>query len=83
MTDVDENGVDRIDRFRAYSQRFIQYSVTDEVYSETLKYMLQLRAERDEARREVCEWVALQTGRYPRVIASNRDWNCFAKEEEQ
>jgi len=35
--------------------------------------------ERDEARREVCEWiwVALQTKREPHLIAQNRGWDCF------
>lgn len=37
--------------------------------------------ERDEARREVCEWMSLQTERQPRVIAQNRGWDCFKKEE--
>jgi len=36
-----------------------------------------MRAERDEARREVCEWVSLQTKRKPREIAQNRGWDCF------
>ena len=38
--------------------------------------------ERDEARREVCEWiwVALQTKREPHLIAQNRGWDCFDKE---
>jgi hypothetical protein len=39
--------------------------------------------ERDEARREVCEWMSLQTKRQPRVIAQNRGWDCFKKEDEQ
>lgn len=36
-----------------------------------------LTKERDEARREWCTRVALQTERKPRVIAKNRGWDCF------
>jgi hypothetical protein len=36
-----------------------------------------LRAERDEARREVCEWVALQTKRTSREVEQGRGWDCF------
>jgi len=41
-----------------------------------------LRVERDEARREVCEWISLQTKRKTRGIAQNRGWDCFKKEDE-
>jgi NAD-specific glutamate dehydrogenase len=33
--------------------------------------------ERDEARWEVCEWVALQTKRTAREVADGRCWDCF------
>ena len=36
-----------------------------------------LRKERDEARREVCEWVALQTKRTSREVEQGRGWDCF------
>jgi hypothetical protein len=39
--------------------------------------------ERDDARREVCEWVSLQTKRSPRVIALNRGWNCYEKHDDE
>lgn len=52
MNDKDENGVDRMERFRGYSQRFIQFSVADEVYRETLEYMKHLRNERDAMRQQ-------------------------------
>jgi len=51
-----------------------------------------LRVERDEARREVCEWVALERDRtkhvkgnkrtQPSDIADERGWDCFKKEDE-
>ena len=80
MKDVDENGVDRIHRFRAYSERFIQFSVAHEVYEDTLEYILHLRKERDEARREVCQF---RSTSYPHdmkevyEIADSRGWDCF------
>ena len=36
-----------------------------------------LRTERDEARREVCEWVAMMTKRKPSTAAKDRGWDCF------
>lgn len=36
-----------------------------------------LRKERDEARREVCEWVAMMTKRKPSTAAKDRGWDCF------
>tara|TARA_R110002126_G_scaffold287211_1_gene439719 strand:- start:1582 stop:1842 length:261 start_codon:yes stop_codon:yes gene_type:complete len=80
MKDVDENGVDRIHRFRAYSERFRQFSVAHEVYEDTLEYILHLRKERDEARREVCQF---RSTSYPHdmkevyEIADSRGWDCF------
>lgn len=52
MKDIDENGVDRMERFQGYSQRFTQFSVADEVYRETLEYMKHLRNERDAMRKQ-------------------------------
>ena len=91
MKDIDENGVDRMERFRGYSQRFTQFSVADEVYRETLEYMKHLRKERDEARRELCKIHALGFKRgyigthgYPcssgpsaMCVAAERGWDCF------
>jgi len=36
-----------------------------------------LRKERDEARREVCEWVALSLKRTSREVENKRGWDCF------
>jgi hypothetical protein len=36
-----------------------------------------LRTERDEARREVCEWVALHSKKTTSAIAKDRNWDCY------
>ena len=33
--------------------------------------------ERDDARREVCEWVAMMTRKKPSMAAKQRGWDCF------
>ena len=70
MKDIDENGVDRMERFRGYSQRFIQLSVADEVYRETLEYMKHLRKERDAMRKQRDEAVELYTDLLRRLSGS-------------
>lgn len=43
-----------------------------------------LREERDEARREVCEWVSLATRpneKTPQQVAESRGWYCFNTRE--
>lgn len=92
MKDIDENGVDRMERFRGYSQRFTQFSVADEVYRETLEYMKHLRQQRDEAQRDACAFEAINRWniahpkgiilecavvRISREIAVERGWDCF------
>jgi hypothetical protein len=57
MADVDSNGVDILDRFKAFKHRFMQFSVTEDVFNEVVKYIEELRQERDEARRMYCEEV--------------------------
>jgi hypothetical protein len=42
---------------------------------------LDLIAERDEARREVCVWQGLDTGSTPRDTATVRGWDCFRQED--
>ena len=73
------NDDDMIERFRMYSARFEQASVSGEVYTETLQYIIRLRKERDAARREVCRIYA-----NPRVsvflLAERRGWDCFKEE---
>ena len=70
MKDIDENGVDRMERFRGYSQRFIQLSVADEVYRETLEYMKHLRKEQDAMRKQRDEAVELYTDLLRRLSGS-------------
>lgn len=48
---MENNDDDMIERFRMYSTRFKQASVSGEVYTETLEYIIRLRKERD----ELCE----------------------------
>jgi hypothetical protein len=40
----------------------------------------QLRLERDEARREVCEWCGLFTNESPQGVAVKNNWDCFSQE---
>lgn len=39
--------------------------------------------ERDEARREVCEWVAMMTKGKPSTAAKARGWNCFKEKNDE
>ena len=55
MPDVDSNGVDILDRFLAYKCRFMQFSVTEDVFNQVVEYIKELRKERDEAIREADE----------------------------
>ena len=84
MSDVDSNGVDWLDRFRAYSERFKQSSVAGEVYLDTLEHIKCVRKERDEARREIClneaNDLSFELGGVPiapQFIAKKRGWNCY------
>lgn len=77
MSDVDSNGVDWLDRFRAYSERFRQSSVAGEIYEDTIKHIEQLRKERDEARQMYCKLWELpwRTGGIKK--AKELGWDCF------
>jgi vacuolar-type H+-ATPase subunit E/Vma4 len=50
MPDIDSNGVDILDRFLAYKSRFMQFSVTEDVFNQVVEYIKELRKERDEAK---------------------------------
>jgi len=82
MPDVDSNGVDILDRFLAYKSRFMQFSVTEDVFHQVVEHIKELRAERDEARREVCRNEAnhLPTMADPRREAKRRGWDCFKED---
>lgn len=43
----------------------------------TLKALKIARAERDEARRECCQWMAEAEGGTPREHAQEMGWDCF------
>jgi hypothetical protein len=58
MNDKDQ---EVLNRFHLYSQRFLQYSVAEEVYLDTLAYIKQLIEERDEAKREVADAYSKKT----------------------
>lgn len=42
-----------------------------------------MRSERDDARREVCEWVSLSLKRTPREVEIKRGWDCFGKYQDE
>jgi hypothetical protein len=50
MPDIDSNGVDILDRLLAFKYRFMQFSVTEDVFNQVVDYIKELRRERDEAR---------------------------------
>jgi hypothetical protein len=39
-----------------------------------------LREERDDARREVCEWCGLFTNESPQGVAIKNNWNCYQED---
>ena len=80
MPDIDSNGVDILDRFLAYKSRFIQFSVTEDVFNQVVDYIKELRKERDEARREVCEWVEMDGATNSKEEAELRGWDCFKED---
>jgi hypothetical protein len=79
MPDRDSNGVDILDRFLAFKYRFMQFSVTEDVFNQVVEHIREVRKERDEARREVCLWQGLDTGQKSEDVAKIRGWDCFEK----
>jgi hypothetical protein len=78
MADVDSNGVDILDRFKAFKHRFMQFSVTEDVFNEVVKYIEELRQERDEARYMYCEAMYHHAPIIePKHIAENFGWDCY------
>ena len=72
-----------IERFRMYSARFKQASVSGEVYTETLQYIIRLRKERDEARMLYCERlsnISRQQNCNAKWFADEMGWDCFKEE---
>jgi hypothetical protein len=82
MPDKDSNGVDILDRFLAFKYRFMQFSVTEDVFNQVVEYIKELRKERDEARREVSflrpsVCLGAQTAH---EYADARGWECFKED---
>jgi hypothetical protein len=82
MPDRDSNGVDILDRFLAFKYRFMQFSVTEDVFNQVVEYIKELRKERDEARREVSflrpsVCLGAQTAH---EYADARGWECFKED---
>ena len=82
MPDIDSNGVDILDRFLAFKYRFMQFSVTEDVFNQVVEHIKELRKERDEARREVSflrpsVCLGAQTAH---EYAKARGWDCFKKD---
>ena len=69
MTDPCEGKYDIVSRLRDHTNR------DDNDIAEAAAYIERLRAERDEARREVCNMKDFHG--LPRDYALERGWNCF------
>ena len=74
MPDIDSNGVDILDRFLAYKSRFMQFSVTEDVFNQVVEYIKELRKERDEVRALYCQKLSPAD---PQKIAEKWRWDCF------
>jgi hypothetical protein len=48
---------------------------------EAAEVIERLIAERDDARREVCDWCGLFTGESPQDVARKNNWDCFKQED--
>jgi hypothetical protein len=77
---ADEMGQSRID-YEACKKFVNQEGV--KLMREAADEIERLRAERDDARREVCEWVSLSLKRTPREVEIKRGWDCFGKYQDQ
>lgn len=71
MTDPCEGKYDIVSRLRDHTNR------DDNDIAEAAAYIERLRAERDEARREVCRHVFLNGGVTPQQYAQAMGWDCF------
>ena len=68
-----------VERLRVWSDNAKEQDVTEIVVGlcQAADEIERLRKERDQARREVCEWVAMMTKRKPSTAAKDRGWDCF------
>ncbi len=62
--------------FQAYASRDYRRMLLD-----AADEMEQLRKERDEARRMVCEWHGGLRVQHPQQYAEKRGWDCFPQED--
>lgn len=51
-----------------------------QMFTEAVAEIERLRAERDEARREVCELLYNRQGGWPKEHANERGWDCFKED---
>ena len=72
MTDPCEGKYDIVSRLRDHTNR------DDNDIAEAAAYIERLRAERDEARRQICEMLHEEgNGRTPEEWAERKGWDCF------
>ena len=50
------------------------------IFSEAADEIQQLRAERNDARREVCDWCSIFTNELPEDVAMKNGWDCFKED---
>ena len=80
MPDIDSNGVDILDRFLAFKYRFMQFSVTEDVFNQVVDYIKELRKERDEARQMICR-LHFTSAELQHDFAKAKGWDCFKKDD--
>ncbi len=79
MPDIDSNGVDILDRFLAFKYRFMQFSVTEDVFNQVVDYIKELRKERDEARQMICR-LHFTSAELQHDFAKAKGWDCFKED---
>jgi hypothetical protein len=77
MPDRDSNGVDILDRFLTFKYRFMQFSVTEDVFNQVVEHIREVRKERDEARREICVMLEDATNNHRENHAKRWGWDCY------
>ena len=79
MPDIDSNGVDILDRFLAFKYRFMQFSVTEDVFNQVVDYIKELRKERDEARQMICR-LHFTSAELQHDFAKAKGWDCYKED---
>ena len=75
MNDPTDN-VNRLERI-ARTMEAGHWRSSAKVVREAADEIERLRKERDEARREVCDWCGIFTKETPQVVALKNKWDCF------